>query len=430
MGAKMKDHRVFITGMGIISSIGNNLSEFEHSLQTGRCGIGYLQPGAAPPIAVKIGAEIPRFSFSELLKQYASLPIGLLQLAKQCTHRGTFSLQTSVLATLEAWQDALLHEKPILPERIGLIVAGSNLSQNLQYGLHSKFLDGPEYLTPTYALQFLDTNQVGVLSEIFKIQGEGFTVGGASASGNIGIIKGYQLVKSNLADVCVVAGPLTDLSPMELQGFLNIGAMGGHRFGSQPEKACRPFDQEHEGFIYGQASGCLILESEESAVKRQAKGLVEILGGAIVLDGNRLSNPNQTGEAKAMEKALNQAELGPDTIEYINAHGSSSPLGDETELKAIRQVFQHHVADIWINSTKSLTGHCLYSAGIVEAIATAVQIRKKFVHPNLNLENPLEPEFRFSGATAVGVDIQFALSNSFGFGGINTSIAFKGVNNE
>jgi malonyl-ACP decarboxylase len=155
----------------------------------------------------------------------------------------------------------------------------------------------------------MDTDHIGTISEIFNIAGEGFTVGGASASGNIGIIKGFQMIQLGIVDACIVVGALADLTNMELQGFYNIGAMGGKTFHDKPEKACRPFDRDHEGFIYGQASGCLILESFESAQKRNIPLLAEMLGGSIILDSNRLSDPNENGEIKAMESALKQAGI-------------------------------------------------------------------------------------------------------------------------
>jgi malonyl-ACP decarboxylase len=223
----------------------------------------------------------------------------------------------------------------------------------------------------------------------------------------------------------MVVGSLADLSPMEMQGFVNIGGMGGKAFSDEPARACRPFDSAHEGFIYGQGSGCIILESGECARKRKTSILASMPGGAVVLDGNRLSNPNEDGEVRVMEEALRQAGIGYQELDYINAHGTSTPLGDETEIKAIKRVLKERLTQVWVNSTKSMTGHCLYSAGVIEAIASIIQMREGFVHPNLNLEHPIDSECRFSGAVTVPAEIKTAMSNSFGFGGINTSIILK-----
>ena len=212
---------------------------------------------------------------------------------------------------------------------------------------------------------------------------------------------------------------------MELQGFINIGAMGGKKFAGMPDKACRPFDSAHEGFIYGQAGGCIILESGESAENRGVASNMELAGGALVLDGNHLPDPNIKGEIRAMEKAVESALIGREEISYINAHGSSSPLGDQTEVKAIENLFRENLKDIRVNSLKPYTGHCLYSAGIIEAIATIIQMREGFLFPCLNLENPISDNINFVNHHPLKIDIRTSMSNSFGFGGINSSIIFR-----
>ncbi|MGA1867989.1 MAG: beta-ketoacyl synthase N-terminal-like domain-containing protein [bacterium] len=413
---------VVITGMGIVCSIGSTIRTFAQSLKDGKSGIGRLHYEGHPPIPVSIGAEINDFSFDALLKERSCGADTLVQKAQRAARRSPYAVQCSVIAALEAWKEAMLHEEPIPSGRIGVIIAGQNLTSKYQYGLYEKFTQNPEYLNPRYALHFMDTDQVGTLSEIFAIQGEGCTVGGASASGNVAIIKGMQLIQLGIVDACMVVGSMADLSPMEIQGFCSIGAMGGKRFADQPFKACRPFDRDHEGFIYGQGCGCLILESGTCAEHRKIKVMAEIAGGALLLDGNRLSDPNEEGEMRAMESVMGQARLKVSDIDYINTHGTSSPLGDETEIRAIRRTFNKRVSDIWINATKGLTGHCLYAAGIIECIATIIQMREGYVHPNINLDNPIDPQCRFCGKSAVQADIKKAISNSFGFGGINTSI--------
>ncbi|HBV98899.1 MAG: hypothetical protein JL50_19370 [Peptococcaceae bacterium BICA1-7] len=418
--------RVVVTGMGVFSSIGKSVEEYGQSLRAGQSGIGFYKGAMDTGISVSVGAWTGDISYETLVTGY-SLPGDLAQKAKQCARRSPFALQATALSAMEAWKGAMLYDCQIPSDRLGIIIAGHNLTQCFQYGLLNKFKQNPEYLTPSYALHYMDTDYLGTLSEIFGIQGEGFTAGGSSASGNVGIIKGLQIIRLGTVDACMVVGPLTDLSPMDLQGFYNIGAMGGRRFKDNPEKACRPFDREHEGFIYGQAGGCLILESMESAAKRGVPILAELLGGALVLDGNRLSNPSAEGEARAMEYSLKQAGVESGQVDYLNAHGSSSPLGDETEVAAIKKVFKKSLPRMWINSGKSMTGHCLCAAGVVEAVATIIQIREGFVHPNLNLDNPIDNECRFNDGTAKEADIEMAMSNSFGFGGINTSIIFKKV---
>lgn len=420
-------NNVGITGIGIISSIGNDIPSFCNSLKDGKSGIKRISHPKEPKISVDIAAEIENFSFLESLNHLQSIMPDKLLHAKYLGRRAPFAIQTSIISAIEAWEHARLFEKKSLDIRTGLIVAGQNTTQNYQYGLITKFKENPEYLSPRYALEFLETNQVGVLSELFDIKGEGFVIGGASATGNVGLIKAYQSVRSGLVDVCMVIGVVADLSPMDIQGFINIGAMGGKKFINQPEEACRPFDCRHEGFIYGQAAACVILESESSARSRGVPILAEIKGCSCQLDANSSADPNVAGETNVMISAIGQSGLSTSEIDYINTHGSSSPLGDKTEAEAIYRVFGDHASNMWINATKSLTGHCLYSAGIVETIATVLQLQKNFLHPNLNLEKAIRDDLQFCGNKAINHTIDVAVNNSFGFGGINTSIVLKRV---
>jgi malonyl-ACP decarboxylase len=413
---------VRITGMGIVSSIGHDVPSFARSLSEGRSGIRHLTRETAPPLAVRIGAEIEGFSFPGLLRD---LPDALKDAASRGARRAPFVVQTSVIAALQAWRQARLDSGAIPPARIGLVIAGHNTTQNYQYGLYPEFLQNPEYLSPRYPVQVMDSNQVGTLSEILNIKGEGFVTGGASASGNVGVIQATRLIQAGLADACLVVGVAADLSPMEIQGFHVIGAMGGKRFHDAPEKACRPFDTQHEGFIYGQAAACLVLESADSADVGRVESLAEIRGGAIRLHATAAPAPDLDGEAEAMRAALAASGVAPEEVDYLNTHGTSSPLGDRTEIEAIEQVFGTHFPNLWLNATKGLTGHCLNSAGVVEMIATVIQMNDGFIHPNLNLDNPIHPTARFAGATAVREPIRVAMSNAFGFGGINTSIVLR-----
>ncbi|NOX92983.1 MAG: beta-ketoacyl-ACP synthase [Gammaproteobacteria bacterium] len=422
---KETGREVAVIGMGIVCSIGNNVPDFQQSLKDGVSGITWLANRTGPKLSVDIGAEIKEFSFLDRLDHYSDLPAELLQKARRCAQRSPFSIQTSVLSALEAWQDSGMFARENNPERLGVIVTGESTTQNYRYGLHADFEADPEYLSPRYALQFLDSNQVGVLSEILTIKGEGFVVGGASASGNVGIIKAVQLIQSGIVDTCLVTGVVADLSPIELQGFVNIGAMVRENKFQTPDKASRPFDAQHAGFVYGQASACVVLQSCDVATKGKALVRAKILGAAMNLDGVSTTEPNVAGEAGAMKAALHRAGISASDIHYLNAHGSSSPLGDNTEVEAIKQVFADHVSKLWVNSTKGLTGHCLYSAGVVELIASVLQMEGEFIHPNKNLEDPIDDDLRFSGAMFERDRIEFAMSNSFGFGGINSSIVFQ-----
>jgi len=414
---------VIVTGMGAINALGQGITRFNSALLAGQCGISDCI--RYPELSfLSAAAELKEFDFHQALLPYSHLPSPLLSAIHKVGRRAPLSIQASLIVALEAWVDAHLHERTKDNRRIGLVIAGQNTTQAYHYDLQASLQNNLHYLSPSYALQFMDTHHVGVLSEVFDIQGEGFTVGGASASGNVALIHGYRLILQDIVDICLVVGALADLSPLEIQGFYNIGALSGlSPFHKEPKKICRPFDRDHSGFVWGQGSGCIILESRDS-LKEQIPSYGIMAGAAMNLDGTHTSTPNQDGERRAMAEALKNASLLPKDIRYINAHGSSSPIGDKTEVAAISNLFEEHLGKIWINSTKSLIGHCLWSAGILEAIATLLQMKQEFVHPNLNLDNPIDIASRFVGQQRETVTIDAAMSNSFGFGGINSSIIF------
>lgn len=406
-------NEVAITGMGIVCSAGDIVA-FSNALYRGKSH--FTKSDSYPELSFPVlGAFIEESNVLPIVS-----PSFILKKPK--------IIQLAFSAVSQAWQQSRINFNELDSHRIGLVVAGQSLASHYQYDLMDTFKQTPDYLSPSYALNYMDTDHVGSLSEAFGILGEGFTLGGASASSNVALLQAYRLIRDEWLDACLVVGALADLSPMDLQGFHNIGALGGHRFADQPDKACRPFDNSHEGFIYGQAAACLIIESVHSAAKRKASILGYMLGGAMVLDGNYQSNPNCAGELRVMEQALKNSCLSVNEINYINTHGTSSPLGDHTELEAIEQLFGKDRKYFRINSTKSIVGHCLWSAGIVEAIAILIQMKKGFVHPNLNLDNPISKNNLFVGKKSENFVIQNALSNGFGFGGINTSIIFSNSN--
>ncbi|MEJ2691597.1 MAG: beta-ketoacyl synthase N-terminal-like domain-containing protein [Candidatus Thiodiazotropha sp.] len=416
---------VLVSGLGVVSPIGLDLGEFAQSLRDGKSGIGHLPSELAESIDVKIGATLYDFVLdATLLKRY-SAPESLIRPILKCTSRMPLSVQATVAATLQAWLQAGLENSAVDSGRIGIVVAGNNIAPRYSFEHKDQFVRAPQYFNPRYAYHYMDTIHIGVVSEIFGIHGEGFSVGGASSSGNMAIIKAAQAISSGVLDICLVVGAMADLSPMELQGFFNMGAIAGKAFHNQPDKACRPFDVRHEGFVFGQAAGCMVLESGDSVERRQATPLAEVAGTGVFLDANHLPNPDPEGEANAMFAALGEAGLDPGRVDYLNAHGTSSPLGDITEIKAIKSAFPGLDGHLWINSTKSLTGHCLSSAGVIEAIATVVQMQNGFLHPNRNLDEPIDDKCRFCGSEAENFQVGIAMSNSFGFGGINTSIVLK-----
>jgi malonyl-ACP decarboxylase len=223
-------------------------------------------------------------------------------------------------------------------------------------------------------------------------------------------------------DVCIVLGALLDLSYMECQALRSMGAMGSDHYANEPGSACRPFDKQHDGFIYGENCGAIVIERADAARQRQIEPYAEILGAGLVMDRNRNPDPSFEGEVQVIQKALQQANLSPQEIDYINPHGTGSILGDETEIRALLHCQLSHA---YINTTKSITGHGLSAAGTVEVIATILQMQEGRLHPSRNLENPIESSCNWVRSEVVDHVTRHALTLSMGFGGVNTALCLK-----
>jgi malonyl-[acp] decarboxylase len=392
---------VVVTGMGVVCSIGTDVETFAAALRAGRSG-----------------AELRGFALEPAVAGRESLPGPLRRRALSAGRRAPLPVQASLGAALEAWESSRLHDGPVPPDQVGLVVAGNNLNGQLTERARSRYGDQPLYLPGRFALHQLDTDHVGTLSQVIGIAGEGFTVGAASASGNVGIISASRLVEAGAVRACLVVGALTDLSSLERQALVNIGALAD----TSGDGARGPFDRCSPGFVYGQGAACLVLEPEESARRRGATILAGIAGYDLKLDGNSLADPREDGEAHVIASSLRRAGVEPGAVSYVNAHGTGSALGDEVELRALRRALGGAFSRPWLNSTKALTGHCLSAAGVLEAVATIVQMRGGFVHPTVSLRDPIDPAFRFVGPRAQPAEIRFAVSNGFGFGGFNTSV--------
>ncbi|MET9482764.1 beta-ketoacyl synthase N-terminal-like domain-containing protein [Streptomyces sp. NPDC006638] len=412
---------VVVTGLGVHTAVAAGADAFEEALRAGRSGI--TRCAAAGPQGPHFAADLPDFDLRTALDAVPGLPAGVRAGALRTAGRAPFGVQVAVATALQArFHAGLGMAGAPAPRRTALVVAGHNLTTGYAERLHPKLAGGGAHVPARAALHLLDTDHLGVLSQVLDITGEGCTVGGASASGNVGIITAARLLALGAADACLVVGALAELSALERQALLNLGAMSGGRPGLEPDAVCRPFDEDHSGFVPGQGCGALVLETAESATARGAPVLARIAGYGLALDGNSQADPDEAGETEVMTAALRMAGLAPEAVGYVNAHGTGSALGDRTEAAALRQVFGEGPGRPWINATKALTGHCLYAAGVVEAVATVLQLSGGFVHPNINLRRPIDPGLRFTGRTARPADLSYALSNSFGFGGINTSI--------
>jgi len=400
---------IAITGLGAVCSIGGCPATFGAGLRAGRSGVRAVSEGYAAPL--------PDFDFEAAL---AGWPVELAESARRAGRRAPRAIQLAVIAACQAWQDARLGGA-VPPERIGVVVAGSNLTAAPTEEQHSAYRRNPRFVSPRHALRMWDTDQVAVISALLGITGEGHTIGAASASGTMALVAAARLIRCEAVDVCLVVGATPELTGLERAALLNVGALAP----PAEQLPGSPFDTAHRGFVPGEAAGCLVLERAESAERRDAPVAAWLAGWGVALDGNSLADPTAEGEARAIGNALSTAGIEPGDVDYVNTHGTGSVLGDRTELAALRLVLSEAGGRPWLNATKALTGHCLNAAGVIEAVATVLQLRDGFVHPNPGLRDPVEPGWRFAGPVAEATRVRTALSCSFGFGGFNAAVVLR-----
>ncbi|SAL32861.1 polyketide beta-ketoacyl:acyl carrier protein synthase [Caballeronia udeis] len=403
-----------VSGVGVVSAIGQGQAAFIAALLEGRHRFAVMQrpgrqlpaTGDEPPTSF-LGAEIDALEMPE------SMPTALWRTA-------SLSGQAALAALHEAWHDANLGL--IAPERVGLVIGGSNFQQRELVQIHDAYRERARYLRPTYARSFMDSDVCGMCTEAFGIRGMAYTVGGASASGQLAVLEAIEAVRGGRVDACIAIGALMDISSWECQGFRSLGAMGSDRFAEHPELACRSFDRDRDGFIFGESCGALVVERGDMPKREGVKPYARLAGWAMRMDGNRNPNPSLEGEIAVIEGALERAGLTSRDIDYVNPHGTGSTIGDIIELQALGACGLDHS---YLNATKTLTGHGLSAAGAVELIAVLLQMRAGALHPTRNLDNPIEPGLNWVRQQAIPHTIENALNLSMGFGGINTAVCVQ-----
>ncbi|WP_321335690.1 beta-ketoacyl synthase N-terminal-like domain-containing protein [Breoghania sp.] len=394
---------VAITGMGVACGLGYGKAAFAKGLFAAPNVFGVLrregreQPEDETPF---IGVELP--------DEPESLPPRLARTT-------TFSARVALKVLREAWADAGLED--VDPERIGLVVGGTNLMSREQALAASRYADRLAYVPPRHGHMFLDTDIAGLCAATLPIRGFTLTVGGASASGSVAVIEAMRAIRAGDIDICIALGALQDLSGYDLHAMRSLGAMGAELFADDPARACRPMDKDHDGFIYGEACAALVLTRENFAAPN--KVYAHLMGAGHVADGSRGPEPDTQGQQRAAELALDEAGLTAADIDYVNGHATATPAGDEAELETYRALGLTHAR---INATKSIIGHGLSAAGAIEIAAVLAQIAERRLHPTRNLEAPLDDGFGWVGTQAEAHRIRHALKFSFGFGGIDTAL--------
>ena len=406
--------RVVVTGMGTVNPLGNSVKEFWKAAKDGENGIGKLSRFDTTLYSAKISGEVKGFAPDKILG------------ARDARRMDRFT-QFAMAAAIEAMADAGLQAGSVDPERMGVILGnGIGGIETLEAALHKLATKGPQSIHPLTVPMMISNEAPGNIAIRFQALGPCFCVVTACASSNDAIGDAYRLIREGTVDVMIAGGTEAPITPLGLAGFCQLQAVSTRN--DSPEKASRPFDKNRDGFVVAEGAGLLILEELEHARKRGARIYAEMGGYAASCDANHLTAPHPEGRgaAQAMRAAVASAGLVPADIDYINAHGTSTPINDPVETKAIKAVFGEHARALKVSSTKSMTGHLLGAAGGIEAVVTVLALVEQFFPPPRNLEEP-DPECDLDYVPGKGRPgrIRAAISNGFGFGGHNSVVLFK-----
>lgn len=410
----MTRNRVVVTGLGCVTPVGIGKDAFWNALLEGKSGIDRISRFDPTDFATQIAGEVKDFDPTQFIDK------------KEAKRMDRFT-QFAVAAAKMAIEDAKLDLDQEDRQRIGTVI-GTGIGGMETLSEQSEVLSnkGPGRMSPFFVPMMIANMAAGQTSITFGLQGPTTTVVTACATGTNAIGDAFRMIRHGYADVVVAGGTEACIIPLAVGGFCAMKAMSTRN--DDPQKASRPFDQDRDGFVMGEGAGIVVLESLEHAQKRGAHIYAEVAGYAYNGDAYHITAPAPEGvqAAKCMAAALADAGLQPQDIDYINAHGTSTPLNDKNETLAVKAIFGEHAKKLAINSTKSMTGHLLGAAGGIEVIACVMSIQNSMVHPTINIENP-DPELDLDyvpfKARAMNVDI--ALSNNFGFGGHNASIIVK-----
>jgi len=412
----MDRRRVVVTGLGVVSPVGNSVPEFWEAVKAGKNGIGPITQINVEDMSVKIAGEVKNFD------------PGLRMDPKEAKKMDRFS-QYAVYAAREAWEDAGFVEGAQDPERMGVCLGtGQGGSSSIEEGAARLYERGPGRVPPLTVIKVLPNIGAANVAISVGAQGPCQCIVTACAAGTDAIGTGLRWIQEGHADVVFAGGSEASVTRLAVASFAMIQALSTRN--DDPGHASRPFDRDRDGFVMSEGCGVLVLEDYETAKARGARIYCELAGFGTTCDAHHLSAPDPEGRgaARAMTLALKDAGMVPQDIDYLNAHGTSTPLNDPIETKAIKLAFGDHARRLMISSTKSMIGHCVGAAGGVEAVATVLAIRDQFAPPTINLENP-DPECDLDYVPNKGrsAPIRAAMKDSLGFGGQNAVIIFKRI---
>ncbi len=417
MQNKVKKQKAVITGMGIISPLGENINEYWTKLEQGVSGIGPMTLCDPSEFPSKIAGEVNTFD-----------PITYID-KKEAKRMARFSQMAVAAASLAIENANITFTKDELNRTAVIIGNGNGGFPELEQNARAQVLKGETKVSPYFIPMILPNMAAANISRIFGFKGFSSTVVTACAASTQSIGDAALLINNEMCDIVLAGGCESGITKLGLGGFSALRALSTQN--EEPTKASKPFDINRDGFVPAEGAGMFIIESEDHAIKRGANILCEIVGMGVSSDAHHPVQPDPSGEGAilSMQRALDNANITNEEIDYINAHGTSTPLNDICETNALKKLFKEHAYKVPISSTKSMIGHVLGGAGALEGIATVLSIINQKAHPTINLENP-DPEcdLNYVPNKSANVNINYAMSNNFGFGGQNASIIFRKPN--
>ena len=410
----MSERRVVITGMGLVSPLGNDLDTFWQNLLAGKSGIGPVTRFDTTQFDSKIGGEVRDFHPEQFMP------------AKETRRTDRFT-QYAVVASRKAVTDASLDLTTEDLNRVGVLVgSGIGGMETIEEQARNLIIKGPGRVSPFMIPMLIINMASGYISMLLGVKGPNLSVVSACATATHALGEAARAIVHGDADVMIAGGSEAAITQLGYAGFCSMRAMSTRN--DDPQHASRPFDKDRDGFVMGEGAGVCILESLEHAKKRHARIYAEVAGYGITGDAYHMSAPAPEGEgaARSMAMALQHAKLNPDQIQYINAHGTSTPVGDKCETQAIKTVFGGHARKVAISSTKSMTGHLLGAAGAIETAVCALAIQNGIVPPTINYVTP-DPDcdLDYVPNTAREMNVDACVNNSLGFGGHNATLVIK-----
>lgn len=406
--------RVVVTGMGILTSLGDDVNTFWDNILAGKSGISHIESFDVSAYPTQIAAEIKGFK----PENYG--------LDKKEARRMDRFVQFAVVASKAAVKDAnLVMGENVDPERVGVMVGSGIGGLGTMEEQHSILMTkGPGRISPFFIPMMIANMGAGQISMATGAKGPNSAPVTACATGTHSIGDSFKMIQRGDADVMICGGAEATILPTGLAGFSQMRAMSTRN--DDPTTASRPFDTGRDGFVMGEGSGVLILESLEHAQQRGAHIYAEIIGYGMSGDAHHMTEPDPDGAARCMTRALKDAGIQPEEVDYINAHGTSTPVGDKSETKAVKKAFGEHAYKLAVSSTKSMTGHLLGAAGGVEAVILGLTLENGIIPPTMNLvDQDPECDLDYVPNEPRKADVKIAVSNSFGFGGHNATIIMK-----